>query len=156
MPVKFVAIVALMLLPATAGCERRAKMLAEICRGSARIDVQDTAQWSSYLKKVRATVSENRKLAAKNWMAEQNIPQPSGKIYLIPFPYVEGYEIVWQHPRFSNMPAAGDTPGPNDQDIMRAGKRIARIRDFDVRLPHFGYTDTASCTRDHPEDYDLR
>ncbi len=153
---KITAILALVLLPATSGCEQREKSLAQICREAARIEVRDTQGWNTYLEKVRATVSENRKLAAKSWLAERNIPQPPVQIYLIPFPYVEGYEVVWQHPRFSNTPGAGETPGPNDQLVTGAGKQIATIHDFDIKLTHFGYTDTGSCTRDHPEVYGLR
>ena len=76
-------------------------------------------------------------------------------LWITPFPFVPGHDWQNDKPRWADTPKAGDFPERNDIKVLKGGRIIARLIDYDVFQRGFEISSTYSCANRFPEVYHI-
>lgn len=115
--------------------------------------VYNQAAWTAYIEKVRAQDLRDQQAGIEGRQSGAVIAPPDKSPWITPFPYVAGYDLQNEKPRFADKPLPGGTPEANDIKVLQGARAIARLRNFDVTPRGFGYSPIHSCTSRFPEVY---
>ena len=141
---------------ALCACSSPISKLEKVCREKAGVTIYDPIAWATYITKIQRTDLEQRQADLVARSKGALVRPKDASLFASPNLYVPGYERDLDHDHFYGQPQPGPTPQRNDVTVVKGGRKIAVVHDFEVGVDDLETFYIYKCSENLPELYGIR